>query len=233
LKVFGIGLNKTGTTTLGVCLKELGYNTKGYTRNSKKLLRQIVLDGNYRNVNPTVFQYDAFEDWPWPLIWPYLDKQWPGSKFILTLRKTPEEWLESVKMHSKNSTPIPISRKAAYGFYYPFGHESEYIEAYCRHERKVREYFKYRESDLLVINWDEGDGWEELCRFLGCPVPDISLPHANSSGERHKKRSLKLSRSIQIPEFRKIKRRWSNYLLGSSLSSVYLDRLVYRIVHKR
>lgn len=117
MKVFGIGLNKTGTTSLGACLERLGYRTKGC---SKKLTRGLLLDGNYEDTNYTVENYDAFQDWPWPLIYQYLDKNWPGSKFVLTLRKDPEKWLKSLKRHSLIASPMPWDRRYAYGHYYAF-----------------------------------------------------------------------------------------------------------------
>jgi hypothetical protein len=32
---------------------------------------------------------------------------------------------------------------------------------------------------LLVFDLPRGDGWEELCAFLGHPIPDEPFPHAN------------------------------------------------------
>ncbi|MYB38989.1 MAG: hypothetical protein F4Y26_16720 [Gammaproteobacteria bacterium] len=34
-------------------------------------------------------------------------------------------------------------------------------------------------SDLLVLDFERGDGWPELCAFLGEPVPDTPFPHVN------------------------------------------------------
>ncbi|MBS34848.1 MAG: hypothetical protein CMO26_02860 [Thiotrichales bacterium] len=43
----------------------------------------------------------------------------------------------------------------------------------------VREYFSERPDDLLKIFWEHGDGFEQLCRFLGDPTPNTPVPHAN------------------------------------------------------
>src|SRR6056297_1638044 len=95
-KVFGIGLNKTGTTTLGVCLNKLGYNVKDCDLKLLKYSDQKKMDPIY----DTVKKYDGFQDWPWPLLYKELDQRFPGSKFILTTRKNSEAWFRSLKKHA-------------------------------------------------------------------------------------------------------------------------------------
>ena len=51
-------------------------------------------------------------------------------------------------------------------------HRERFIHVYQLHARNVRDYFANRPQDLLIMNITEGDGWEKLCSFLGCPVPD-------------------------------------------------------------
>jgi hypothetical protein len=31
--------------------------------------------------------------------------------------------------------------------------------------------------------YEVGEGWEALCRFLGCPIPDEAFPRVNSTEE--------------------------------------------------
>ena len=54
-----------------------------------------------------------------------------------------------------------------------------FARAYEEHERGVREYFRERPGDLLVMDICAGDGWEKLCPFLGLPAPPAPFPHAN------------------------------------------------------
>lgn len=175
-KVFGIGLNKTGTTTLGECLKVLGFS---HASRSRKLLEDVRVRNDLTDVFRTVDRFDSFEDWPYPLIYRELDERYPNSKFILTVRKDKFIWLESLKKHSLRTRPLSHSRALAYGFHYPFGHEREHVDLYEHHNKKVVEYFEDRASDLLVLCWENGDGWPELCAFLGRDQPDLPLPHAN------------------------------------------------------
>ena len=62
-KVFGIGLNKTGTTTLASCLIELGYRHMSVRRD----LLVGWFNGNLEPLFQVCDEYDSFEDWPYPL----------------------------------------------------------------------------------------------------------------------------------------------------------------------
>ena len=185
-KVFGIGLNKTGTTTLGQCGKILGLRC---TSCDKRLLEDFVARDDFSRIIQKVSQYDLFEDWPWPLIYKQLDEMFPGSKFILTVRSSEEKWLESLKKHSMTTHPTKHCRKLAYGFNFPLKHEKEHIEFYRRHNDSVRSYFDSRSNDFLELCWENGDGFEKLCNFLGYAVPNVSLPHANKGADNLAKKS--------------------------------------------
>ncbi|MBI1357416.1 MAG: hypothetical protein GC160_24005 [Acidobacteria bacterium] len=83
-KVFCIGFQKTGTTSLGYALSLLGYRVAGMfdvmTFNSKdETLAKAIQLGR---------RYDAFQDNPWPILYRELDQAFPSAKFILTVRDT-------------------------------------------------------------------------------------------------------------------------------------------------
>jgi hypothetical protein len=179
MKVFGIGLNKTGTTTLGLCLKHFGYR---HTSSDVTLARHVGR-GELEPVFAHADRYDSFEDWPWPLIYRELDTRYPGSKFVLTTRRDAETWLKSLKNHALLTGPTEF-REIAYGYPMPHGREAEHIERYERHNREVREYFAGRPEDLLELCWETGSGWKELCGFLGQEVPDLPVPHSNRSVDK-------------------------------------------------
>ena len=54
------------------------------------------------------------------------------------------------------------------------------LAVYNAHNEGVLAYFKDRPDDLLVLDIAKGEGWEPLCKFLGCPVPAAPFPHANN-----------------------------------------------------
>ncbi len=179
-KIFGIGLNKTGTTTLGACGRILGFTTVGCRRD---LFEDIVKRNDFTRVRAVVDQYDLFEDWPWPIIYRQLDEMYPGSKFILTTRSSAGVWLNSLKNHAMRTPLFKHCRKLAYGYNYPHYREQEHLAYYQRHNDEVRAYFAGRENDFMEICWEDGEGWERLCAFLGKPVPDVPIPHANKGSE--------------------------------------------------
>ena len=43
----------------------------------------------------------------------------------------------------------------------------------------VKEYFRNRPDDLLVMNICGGEGWEVLCLFLNKPIPSVPFPKLN------------------------------------------------------
>ena len=89
-KVFGIGMPKTGTSSLHTALEILGIKSIHYPHD-EKTVRELEA-GNYRL--SLLDEYDALCDVPIPAIFAQLDECWPDSKFILTVRDQ-EEWLDS------------------------------------------------------------------------------------------------------------------------------------------
>lgn len=179
MKVVGIGLNKTGTKTLGTCLKYWGLRHITYNHQAFDLWR----NSDYGALMEWVGAYDSFEDWPWPLLYREIDEAFPGTKFILTTRKDSATWFKSLCDHAVRTGPTQF-RKYIYGFEMPHEHKAEHIEFYERHNQSVREHFKSRPGCLLEVCWENGDGWKELAGFLGLPDPGIPLPHANKSRTR-------------------------------------------------
>jgi hypothetical protein len=113
-----------------------------------------------------------------------LDAAYPGSKFILTTRDE-SKWLESVRAHwSYERNPhrwewdtYPISNRLHQALYRRKSFDAAvFRERYWRHNWDVVEYFKDRPNDFLIMNVDAGDGWRELCGFLGKPVPGVPYP---------------------------------------------------------
>lgn len=176
-KVFGIGFHKTGTTSLARALYILGYNVTGYFGVHDPDIARTVYD----QAQSRARRYDAVQDTPWPVLYKELDQWFPGSKFILTIR-APEPWMRSVKKHFKRHR-IP-AHEWIYGVSTAAGHESTYIQRFQEHNRDVMEYFQGRPDDLLVMDVTKGEGWKELCPFLGVDEPPFGFPVANAAAER-------------------------------------------------
>ncbi|NOX62729.1 MAG: hypothetical protein GXP42_12405 [Chloroflexi bacterium] len=169
-------MNKTGTTSLGLCLQQLGFR---HTSFDLDLLRAYC-QGDVERLFQVADAYDSFEDWPWPLAFRELDERYPQAKFILTVRKDSETWLRSLLSHAKRTGPTE-ARKLVYGYAMPQGHEIEHIRIYETHNAEVQRHFQDRPDKLLVVCWETGSGWPELGRFLGVETPSGPIPHANKA----------------------------------------------------
>jgi hypothetical protein len=166
-KIFGIGLSKTGTTSLNEALVQLGLNSKHYPQ-----FRELFA-GDFRCLE----KYDAVTDIPVAPYYAQLDEAFPGSKFILTVRSL-DDWLASmerwlVPQRRANDFMIQM-RLAMYGV--TAFHRGRLKYVYERHVREVEDYFRRRPQDLLVLDICAGEGWEKLCAFLEKPVPAGNFP---------------------------------------------------------
>jgi len=191
-KIFCIGFHKTGTKSLATALSKLGYSITGPNGVKDSKIAHNV----YTMAHNLVKKYDAFQDNPWPIIFKEMDKSYPGSKFILTVRDT-EAWIKSIVSHfGKRKTPM---RKWIYGIGFPKGNEDIYIRRYEKHNKEVREYFKNRPDDLLILDLTKGEGWEKICPFLGKDIPNIPFPHRNKAEIRTKEERLhrKIARKLK------------------------------------
>ncbi len=169
-KVFCIGFHRTGTSSLGRALGILGYSVTGPNRTQDPDISTNALPMALALSE----RYDAFQDNPWPLLYREMDRHWPGSKFVLTIRP-PEEWIRSVlSQFGSRSTPM---RQWIYGAGSPVGNEDVYLARYARHNSEVHDYFRGRECDLRTLDITSGGGWGELCGFLGHDEPDCAFPH--------------------------------------------------------
>ena len=177
-KVFGIGLSRTGTTSLSHALEILGIDNGHYTN---PLTRQLLSDIDF-------FLLGGATDTPVSNCFEKLFYLYPNAKFILTTRPMPD-WLSS--MHANYAPPGPMRRMigAPSGFQYGllgeevqislYVHHGQFEAAGRTHEQRVRNFFSDKPSRLLVLNVFEGQGWSELCEFLGKPLPQKQFPWSN------------------------------------------------------
>lgn len=184
-RIFGIGLHKTGTTSLHKALKQLGYDSWHWT--SAHAAKAIWREMKQASRSATLERWYALCDLPIPLLYKDLDLAYPGSKFVLTVRGE-DEWLRSVERHFDPATnrfragwnDDPFSHQVHRRLYGRTDFDRETMLArYRRHNAEVKEYFAARRGDLLVMTPSEG--WESLCRFLSRELPSISYPHENGS----------------------------------------------------
>jgi|GEM_PF-1757120 len=182
-RIFGIGLHKTATTSLHKALRILGYESAHWK--SAHWAKRIWREMNNEGRSATVEQSYALSDLPIPMLYQALDKAYPGSKFILTMRSE-ESWLKSVRNHFSERNPFraqwdedPFTHRVHRMIYGRKDFDAEvFLERFQRHNLEVREYFKDRPGDLLVMNMETVSGWTELCGFFGHSIPSVPYPVA-------------------------------------------------------
>jgi hypothetical protein len=175
-KIFGIGLGRTGTKSLTAALQILGYKIIHYP-NDETTLRELM-NAQFKF---TLLEYlDGITDITVAPYYAQLDRLFPGSKFILTIRDK-KSWLRSLKKHWTDE--LDLSKNERYLIDYKthlfitkflkiavFGccefDEERMSYVYDLHHQNVVSYFGDRPEDLLVLNICSGEGWEKLCPFL-------------------------------------------------------------------
>ena len=200
-KVFCIGCNKTGTTSLAHALRELGYIVGNQSR--AELLFDKWVKRDFRRIIKYCRAADAFQDIPFSLDYTYqaVDQAFPNSKFILTIRNSSEEWYNSlVRFHSRKfgAGHLPSENDLSNAEYcykgftlrvhkfvynYPaisLYDKVSYIKNYENHNTQILEYFRHRPKDLLVFNIADNN-YEKLCSFLNVPYTKKQFPWLNKS----------------------------------------------------
>lgn len=191
-KVFGIGFQKTGTTSLGKIFDDLGFKNASYHEFRHFAPRESV---SWEEITELALELaeniQVAKDTPWPLLYKELDAKFPGSKFIHVTRD-PERWIDSA-VNDFEDNPNAI-HTAIYGCPYPKGYEEIWLDRYNQHNADVAEYFKDRPDDYLHLKLEDGVTYEAVCDFLGEPRIKQGAPVTNT---RFRKRLMKMWWSIR------------------------------------
>ena len=193
MKVFGIGLNKTASSSLIEAWSILGHKKEIYWPELDPYRTPVVLSAftkNYRLMFDRVDRFTYFKDRPFNSWDSYriLDKYYLGSKFILTVRD--EElwwdsvcrWLDNIIPNHHETEQMRLDKVELYKFHFKSTEFSkdQFLKYYREYNQEVRDYFKGK-SNFLEMNIPAGDGWRELCTFLNEPIPNTAFPHTNKN----------------------------------------------------
>jgi tetratricopeptide (TPR) repeat protein len=191
-KVFGVGLARTGTSSLVAALETLGLHAAHYVNYfTGELLRF-----------EDAFLFDAMADVSACVFFETAYHMFPNSKFIYTKRPR-GDWLNSLDKHSarlrgstkapphgehtpvslalthgRGDVPMGAQHRQIYGLLSaPYKNNQEMRAAY---EDRVRHFFHAHDPGrFLEFDMFAGDGWEKLCRFTECEIPARPFPHEN------------------------------------------------------
>ena len=203
-KIFCIGRNKTGTTSLQKAFLDLGYRV-GNQRRAEIIYDRHVRDGNFKPLLDYCKSAQVFQDVPFSQFrtLKHIDEAFPNSKFILSVRANAEEWYESVvrfniKLFGVDGR-LPTAEELKQVRYVRKGYNYENIKFhyntpdndlynrsimtahYDSHKKAVIEYFKDRPNDLLVINLSESESYRKMLDFLGIQSPYTEFPWENKT----------------------------------------------------
>lgn len=183
--VFGIGFNKTGTSSLSAALHAFGYRCMHHSTpwmsglDLDRAIKRAVTEGLHplHYVPRLAEEYNAFFDiLTLQRRFDAFADAFPRAKFILHVRDL-EPWLESRTKHVQRN--IEMGRTTWIRIV-----PDEWTAEYHAHHEAVREYFKDQPERLLVIDVTTGSGeenWQKLSSFLGLPIPDRPFPRANTA----------------------------------------------------
>lgn len=184
-KIFGVGLEKTGTKSLSVALGLLGFNIPHGCMGHSGSIWYTFSRGDYKSglrsrdgrVGMVMADYFA-----------QIDEAWPGSRFILTTRET-DSHLKSLRRHlagaGLNNYEYPVE---LFGRGLSWGCDG-FVEDRVRwrirtHQDEVRRHFKDRPEDLLELPLSAEHKWEKLCAFLDKDHPGVPYPHEHKGSYR-------------------------------------------------
>lgn len=147
-----------------------------------------------------------------------LDKVYPGSKFIPTIREI-DSWLKSAENHWRFPWGKGLYKEFTdFKFACVYG-TIEFNEDRFRYVyetlRNVYDYFVHRPDYFLTINISDGDSWEKLYPFLGLLIPDAPFPNLNKGEDSQKWREWI---NLAIQDISALIPPWKSFILVDSMT---------------
>lgn len=157
-RVLCLGFQKTGTTSFGRAMRQLGFSHFGYDRD----LANRAARGDLQRCLDFAAHFDSLDDLPWsmPEFVAAYRIRFPAARYVLLERDEPE-WLRSY-----------------FGYYGDVCSPDEALRRYREHRDRVLEIVA-DEPHVLRMNICAGEGFEKLCHFLDLPIPDARFPWEN------------------------------------------------------
>jgi glycosyltransferase involved in cell wall biosynthesis len=180
-RVFCVGLNKTGTSSFHAAMEMLGLTSLHWGGPPIHDIVRAALDKGRPLLSGLDPSFDAFSDVGLlSTHFDLLDEQYPGSRFVLTIRPI-DEWIDSRRRHVERN----VARREAGEYDGDFLQvdEATWRERWHRQVDRARRYFEGR-RDFLELDLTAGAGWGPLCKLLDLPEPAEPFPWANRDRTR-------------------------------------------------
>ena len=199
MEVLGAGFGRTGTHSLKSALEQLGMGPCHHMYEVRKRPAQVdawlaIARGEIIDWDDVFDGFCSQADWPGSFYWRELAAHFPNAKVILTDR-SPESWYRSISKTILPATEIgrkvdddPVNRRASQLIY-----ELALVRLFegrlADREFAIQKFLNHRAEVIQTIPKERllvfglGDGWEPLCEFLGCEVPNTPFPNSNSTSQ--------------------------------------------------
>ena len=174
MKIFNLGMSKTGTCTLQLALQILGFKAH---HNHKEVVKGFVdhKEGREQQILGNILRdHDAItESCYWNGYWRALYRTYPQAKFIYTYRDL-DGWINSALIDVLYSR---VTGSSDWRDISTTGLKKTFLE----NREVVFKFFSTRQDQFLPINILGGQGWATLCDFLNRDIPNVPFPHCNGS----------------------------------------------------
>lgn len=197
LRVIGAGFGRTGTESMKRALEELGFGPCHHMYEvlpspEQQAIWTAIGHGAVPDWDRAFAGFRSAVDWPSAHYWRELAAHYPEAKVILTLRSA-ESWWASFErtilkviegFRERGETDhlgYRIVAARALG-----GRPGDRAHAIAAFEANTTEVLATIPPERLLVH-KIGDGWEPLCAFLGCPVPDTPYPRGNDQDDFHER----------------------------------------------
>tara|TARA_R110002096_G_scaffold74746_3_gene176932 strand:- start:8588 stop:9208 length:621 start_codon:yes stop_codon:yes gene_type:complete len=188
LSVIGAGFGRTGTESLKNALEILGYGPCYHMFEVLPYPERVatwraIASGEKPDWDHVFSGFGATVDWPGASYWRELSRHFPKAKIVLSIRDA-DSWYDSmdntilpILRNSDDMESIGIKVISERVFAGKINDREHMIDVFNKNIAEIQAAFG---TDRL-LTYQLGSGWEPLCQFLGCEIPDEPYPFGNSS----------------------------------------------------
>jgi len=185
-RVFCVGSNKTGTTSIEHAVKQFGLSPipsdKAYglylgggLNHSKENMVELFKKFELRK-----YKYNFFSDIPFNLLESHkmLYELFPDSYFILLTRDA-NKWFNSVLNWIKQ-LKCQTMYNWVWGIEFTVANRTEIIDRYHKRNNGIIQFFNHSPK-FLVLDIDEEYKYPKICKFLNKEIINKPFPYKNQS----------------------------------------------------
>tara|TARA_R110001592_G_scaffold9182_1_gene49013 strand:- start:158 stop:697 length:540 start_codon:yes stop_codon:yes gene_type:complete len=175
MKIFNLGLSKTGTTSFNSLMKELNLKSIHDTPISEHTIDEFKKEFTYADCFSGTLAH-RFKD---------IYEAWPQAKYILTTRNT-KTWLKSARKHfcEESGRGMFQFREAVFGTSEIWKlSDEELIHKYNKINEEIKYFFKDKENFMelnFIDSTDKKNLMKKLLNFLEIESDtNLEFPHSN------------------------------------------------------